>query len=147
MKALPANGTGSTKSTLLVSRSTAAGLTVSVAVLLLLPLSPPAGFSTVVVVTLAVLPNERIALPGWKLARATTVTLCVSPLASVPSVQVKVSLPGARTAPAAIEQVEPPLLEAIERTVRPLSPPANVNTSASATPSAGDGPLLRYEMT
>ena len=140
-------GTGSTTSVLLTSRSSAAGLTVSTADLLLLPLLPPAGFSTLVVVTLAVLATLRTPLPGWKFGRTTTVMAWVSPLARLPMVQLKAGAAGVSWAPAAIEQVEPAAVEAIDTTVKPLSPPGKLKLSLTTTPVAVDGPLLRNEST
>ena len=139
---------GSTKSVLLTSRSSAAAATVSVAVLLLLPPSPPDGSSGVVVEIDAVLPNTRAALPGWKFGRSTSVIDCTSSLAiATVLVQLNTLLAGVSCAPAAMVQLEPALLEAIEITVPPLSPGGNEIVSVTVTAAAGDGPLLRYEST
>ena len=115
---------------------------------LLLPLLPPAGFSTLVVVTAAVLLMLRAGLPGMKLGRAMRVTEPASPLASVPMVQVIGADSGVITAPAAMLQVLPALEEAIDSTVRPVSAGlAKLKLSLKATPKAGDGPLLRNDST
>ena len=116
---------------------------VSEALRLLLPLLPPAGFSVLVVVMLAVLATVRAGLPAMKLGRTTTVTLCVSPLASVPMVQLKVLAAGVICAPAAMLQVDPLRVELIDTTVKPVSAPlAKVKLSPTTTPWAIDGPLL-----
>ena len=95
----------------------------------------------------ATLVKLRAPFPGWKLGRTRKVTDWVSPLASVPMLQLKLLLPGASTAPAAMVQVEPGALDAMLTTVTPLSPTGKVKVSAKETPSAGDGPLLRKDIT
>ena len=115
----------------------------SVALRLLLPLSPPAGFSVLVVVMRAVLSTVRAGLPAMKLGRITTVTLWVSPLARVPMVQLKLLAAGVICAPAAMLQLDPLRLELTDTTVKPVSPAlAKVKVSLTTTPWASDGPLL-----
>ena len=140
-------GTGSKMSVLLTSKFSAAGFTVSVALWLLLPLLPPAGFSTLVVVTLAVLVTLRTALPTRKLGRTTSTTCSVTPLASAPMVQLKPGAAGVIWLPALIEQVEPALVELTEITVNPVSPTAKVKLSPTTTLAAAEGPLLRKDNT
>ncbi|MDH4392257.1 MAG: hypothetical protein QE285_12655 [Aquabacterium sp.] len=128
---------------MLVSKFSCAGLMVSVAVRTLLPLVPPAGFSRLVVVMVAVLSTVRAGLPARKLGRNTAVTLWVSPFARVPMVQLKSGVAGMICAPAAMLQLDPERLEAIDTTVKPVSPAAKLKPSATTTPWAVDGPLLR----
>ena len=129
-------------SVLLTSRSSAAGSITSVAGWRLLPLSPPAGFSTLLVAMWALLLTLRWALPGWKWGRSTRLTLPSSWLARVPTVQLKVGAAGVIWLPAATEQVAPALLGVIDTTLKPVSPGAKLKLSSTATFSAVDGPLF-----
>ena len=132
---------------MLTSRFSAAALTLSVAAWRLLPLSPPPGLSALVVLMWALLLMLRSGLPGMKLGRTTSVTLWVSPLASVPMLQLKVAAAGVIWLPAEIEQAEPALDETTDTTVSPVSPAPKLKASSTATPSAADGPLLRKDST
>ena len=82
------------------------------------------------------------------MGRSTSVIDCTSSLAiATVLVQLKTLLAGVSCAPAAMVQVDPALLEAIEITVPPASPGGKAMLSVTLTAAAGDGPLLRYEST
>ena len=69
----------------------------------------------------AVLGSARGPLPVWKLARTTSVIDCFA-VGQRADAAVEVVAAGASTAPAAMEQVEPDFVEAIDITFSPVSP-------------------------
>ena len=115
----------------------------SVACRLLLPLLPPAGFSTEVVLMAALLVQARSGLPVMKLGRTTQVMVCVSPLAMLPTVQVTLAAPVITSPALRPLPTQLPLLVANEMTVAPGSPPGMAKVSVTTTFCAMDGPLLR----
>ena len=115
---------------------------VSVAGWRLLPLSPPAGFSTLLVAMWALLLTLRWALPALKLGRTTRLTLPSSWLARLPKLQLKPGAAGVIWLPAATEQVAPARLGLIDTTLKPVSPGAKLKLSSTVTLSADDGPLF-----